>query len=377
MNAVEEKPITLDQGVPDEEEKPIILDQDDPEEDDGSLYPYDPTEKDIDIREDPHTVFELIRKYDKGRLITNPQFQRNLVWKPEQKSKFIESIILNFPLPPWYINQAVDGKYIVVDGLQRTSTLRQYLKDEFELKGLKALPNLNGYKFSDLETNYQAKIEDKKLHLYVIKPSVPSKVIIDIFNRINTGGTQLNQQEIRNCILSGTSTKLLKELAETEYFKTAIDQGVSSTRMKDQEVILRYLAFQIFDYEQDYKGDMSDFLEKAMKKINKMSDSEVDILKQNFKRVMQITYNFFGKNNFRLPINDKRGRISIAILESVAYFFSAHDDNFLENHREKIKDNFRLLLQNDQYLDAVKSATGDKNKVKSRFDAAKISLGDV
>jgi uncharacterized protein with ParB-like and HNH nuclease domain len=147
------------------EEKPIILDEDAPEEDDGGIYPYDPTEKDIDIRENPHTVYELIRKYDQGRLITNPEFQRNLVWKPEQKSKFIESILLNFPLPPWYINQAVNGKYIVVDGLQRTSTLNEYLKDKFALQGLKALPHLNGNKFSELEHipgNYQARIEDKK-----------------------------------------------------------------------------------------------------------------------------------------------------------------------------------------------------------------------
>jgi hypothetical protein len=362
------------------EEKPIILDEDAPEEDDGGIYPYDPTEKDIDIREDPHTVYELIRKYDQGRLITNPEFQRNLVWKPEQKSKFIESILLNFPLPPWYINQAVNGKYIVVDGLQRTSTLNEYLKDKFALQGLKALPHLNGNKFSELEHipgNYQARIEDKKIILYVIKPSVPSKVIIDIFSRINTGGTQLNQQEIRNCIFSGASTQLLKKLAETKYFKTAIDEGVSATRMKDQEVILRYLAFQIFDYEQDYRGDMSDFLEKAMKKINKMSASEIDDLKQDFERVMRTTSDFFGRNNFRLPINNNRGRISIAILESVAYFFSKHDNEFLQLHREKIKDNFQVLLQDDQYLDAVKSATSGKNKVKIRFEQAQTILGDV
>jgi hypothetical protein len=147
--------------------------------------------------------------------------------------------------------------------------------------------------------------------------------------------------------------------------------------MKDQEVILRYLAFQIFDYEQDYRGDMSDFLEKAMKKINKMSASEIDDLKQDFERVMRTTSDFFGRNNFRLPINNNRGRISIAILESVAYFFSKHDNEFLQLHREKIKDNFQVLLQDDQYLDAVKSATSGKNKVKIRFEQAQTILGDV
>ncbi|NES01112.1 MAG: DUF262 domain-containing protein, partial [Symploca sp. SIO1B1] len=131
----------------------IVTDEDTAEEDggdSGGLYPYDPTQSDIDIREDPQTVFELMRKYDKGKLIIDPDFQRNLVWKLDQKSKFIESVILNFPLPPWYVNQTVEGKYIIVDGLQRTTTLHQFVNNEFALSGLEALPKLNGYNFSQL-----------------------------------------------------------------------------------------------------------------------------------------------------------------------------------------------------------------------------------
>ncbi|MDF5726428.1 MAG: DUF262 domain-containing protein [Rhizonema sp. PD37] len=129
----------------------IVTDEDTVEEekgDNGGLYPYDPTKADIDIREDPQTVFELMRKYDNRRLIIDPDFQRNLVWKLEQKSKFIESVILNFPLPPWYVNQTTEGKYIIVDGLQRTSTLHEFVNDEFKLTGLEALTKLNGYIFS-------------------------------------------------------------------------------------------------------------------------------------------------------------------------------------------------------------------------------------
>ena len=85
----------------------IETDDDTLAEDQGEegLYPYDPTEADIDIREDPQTVFELMRKYDNGKLIIEPDFQRNLVWERTQQSKFIESVILNFPIPPFYVNQ--------------------------------------------------------------------------------------------------------------------------------------------------------------------------------------------------------------------------------------------------------------------------------
>ncbi|WP_413175639.1 DUF262 domain-containing protein [Anabaena azotica] len=361
----------------------IEKDEDTAEEerdDNGGLYPYDPTKADIDIREEPQTVFELMRKYDNGKLIIDPDFQRNLVWKPEQKSKFIESVILNFPLPPWYVNQTVEGKYIIVDGLQRTSTLHEFVNDEFKLKSLEALTDLNGYNFSGLKKlpgDYQTRIEDKKLNLYLIRPSVPAKVVYDIFNRINTGGTKLERQEVRNCIFSGKSTQLLKELSETDYFKRAIDYGISATRMKDREVILRYLAFRIFDYEKEYQNDLSDFVENAMKKINLMSNEEMDALKNDFKRVMNLTFEFFGNKNFRLPAGKSRGKINIAIFESVSYFFSINNNNFLEDNKKSIQDNFYNLLENPEYIDAVKYATNSRKKVIIRFKLAQEILGTV
>ena len=153
-----------------------------------------------------------------GKLIIDPDFQRNLVWDQEQKSQFIESIILNFPLPPFYINQRNDGKYNIVDGLQRTTTMHAFVNDQFRLQDLEALTYLNGCNFSDLKklnSDYQTKIEDKKLTIYLIKPSVSIKVVYDIFKRINTNGTPLNRQEVRNCIFScvvETARKLTWEI---------------------------------------------------------------------------------------------------------------------------------------------------------------------
>lgn len=179
----------------------------------GSIYPYDPTKADIDIREDPQTVYELVeRKWARG-LIEMPDFQRKFVWKPIQQSLFIESILLNFPLPPLYINKNLKGKYVVVDGRQRITTLRRFLKNEFRLEGLKAFPGLNGKNFEDLkliDSTYQSKIEDKKLLVYLIQPTVPLEMVYDIFNRINTGGTQLERQEIRNCIYLGKRQSFYK-----------------------------------------------------------------------------------------------------------------------------------------------------------------------
>ncbi|KAA6328385.1 hypothetical protein EZS27_022716 [termite gut metagenome] len=194
-----------------------------------SIYPANYA-KEIDIKEDKFSVFELLRKIENKKIIMDPDFQRKLVWK---KNQFIESILLNVPLPPFYFKKDIKGNYTIVDGLQRTSTLQEFLNNKFALQGLNALPDLQNSYFNDLNDDLRTRIEDKNLLIYVLQPSVPMIVVYDIFNRINTGGTKLERQEIRNCIFIGESTKLLRKLADTIIFKDAIDRGIPDTRMKD------------------------------------------------------------------------------------------------------------------------------------------------
>jgi len=365
-----------------EEEKLIIetdLDTLEADAEVDSLYPYDPTTADIDIREEPHSIFDFMRKYDQGKLIIDPDFQRNLVWSLEQKSQFIESIILNFPLPAFYVNQRSDGKYNIVDGLQRTTTLHGFVNDEYKLKGLEALTDLNGLNFTELiekDEEYQTRIEDKKLTIYVIRPSVPIKVVYDIFKRINTNGTPLNRQEVRNCIYTGHSTKLLKKLSEKEYFKQAVSYGISPKRMKDREAVLRYLTFRIFDYN-EYKGDMSGFVENAMKKINRMNPQGLDKLKKDFERTMKVSFCFFGDRNFRYPTESTRGTVNMAMIESVGNFFASKSDEYLKKNKQKIIKNFDKLLDDQKFYEAVRYSTGTKSNVLIRFDRANEILSNV
>ncbi len=369
-----------------ENEKPELIedDADTREEDlhDGSLYPctreLDISEVEVDVSESPFSVFELKRQYEKDKLIINPEFQRNMVWKPGQMSWFIESILLNIPLPYLYLNQNNKGKYIVVDGLQRITTINKYLENRFSLQDLEALPWLNDKKFADLESELQSRIEDRKMPCYIIKPSAPLKTIYDIFRRINTKGTQLQRQEIRNCIYLGKATRMLKELSSKKEFEKAIDYGIAPKRMKDQEVVLRYIAFKLKDYRKDYKSDMDEFLGSVMKQINsELSDDEITGLEKDFLRVMKWTYRFFGDRNFRIPTASSRGRINIAVLESVGHFFSLKDDAFLKRHRRKIIGNFNMLIKKTTYLDSVKVSTGDRRRVRRRFRLASKILGDL
>ena len=114
-------------------------------------------------------------------------------------------------------------------------------------------------------------IEDKKLSLYIIQPSVPIEIVYDIFNRINTLGTPLNKQEVRNCLFTGKATHFLFDMVNRSIFKQAIDEGISDKRMKARETILRFVAFYTFDYKDRYAGQMSNFLDLAMQELNLMT----------------------------------------------------------------------------------------------------------
>jgi len=357
----------------------VIVDDEDTKEmdryEDGVLYP-DNMPEEVDIKEDKFPVYSWLRKLKKKQLIIDSDFQRNLVWTKKQKSRFIESILLNLPLPSLYVNQNTEGELIIVDGLQRTTTLADFLKDDgFALSKLQMLRHLNGNTFKDLSPKLQARIEDKNLLVYIIKPTVPLRIVYDIFNRINTGGTQLTRQEIRNCLFSGQATRLLKELSEEPYFRTAIDHGISPKRMKDREAILRYLAFKTLGYQSYLKKDMDEFLSKALRKINKMNETEIGLLEEDFKRAMQLTYAFFGEKNFRLLTERNRGRINIALLETLGYFFAIKSDEFLQKNKQVILENYEKLLKEDRFIEAVRSSTNDPKKVRARFELVQEILG--
>ena len=158
------------------------------------------------------SVFELFRKYKKQQLILDVDFQRNNVWGNKQKCELIESILMGLPLPIFYFKQQNNSTYVVVDGKQRLSTLFEFLNNSFPLKSLKILTFLNGKKFQDLEDElgiYQSQLEDYQVYSHVILPPTPDKILFDIFDRVNRGGTKLNKQEIRNALYHGRGLNMI------------------------------------------------------------------------------------------------------------------------------------------------------------------------
>lgn len=329
----------------------------------------------IDVKDTHFSFFEYLRKILDGQIVLNPDFQRNKVWKNIQKSQFIESAILGLPLPPVYFKKDGQSKLVIVDGLQRTTAIQEFMGNHIRLEGLSTLHKLNGMTFSEMKesaefANYATRLEDTQLFCYILQKSVPMAVVYDIFNRINTGGTKLSRQEIRNCLFIGHSTELLKRLSEHDSFRKAIDNGISKDRMKDRESILRCLAFQLMDYQSDYTGTMDSFLEKAMKILNKMSDIQIRDTEREFLKNMESLTKVFGNKNFRIYDDYTRGRINIAVMETVywCYFNLSKGRRIIDS--EILKENYANLIKDKIYLNGVRNSTGSKSKVMDRFRKA-------
>ncbi|EOH3411131.1 DUF262 domain-containing protein, partial [Campylobacter jejuni] len=177
-----------------------------------------PLEK-IRIEKGRMSFFEIKRRQERGDIQISPEFQREDVWNYKQKSELIESVLMGIPIPVFYFFESKDTKIQVVDGRQRITTFIDFMNDKFDLKQVKIITDIIGKKFSDLNVIQQRKIEDYQIDTYTIQPPTPEQVKFNIFDRVNRGGTRLNNQEMRNALYQGNSTELINELSKEECFK--------------------------------------------------------------------------------------------------------------------------------------------------------------
>ena len=152
-----------------------------------------------------------------------PHFQRRYRWGPEKKSRLIESLLLNVPIPPIYLNEDRYGKYSIIDGKQRVSAVYDFIRDELVLTGLKIFSDLNDLKFSGLPPQIQTifKTRPTLRAIIILRQSDPA-IKYEVFQRLNTGGVPLNPQEIRNNLYPGILNTRINRLGESHLFHSAL-----------------------------------------------------------------------------------------------------------------------------------------------------------
>ncbi|QOF28093.1 DUF262 domain-containing protein [Mycobacteroides abscessus] len=321
----------------------------------------------------------ILDQIDEGSLELAPDFQRGKVWKSDQKSLLVESLLLQIPLPAFYFAEDGEGAFRVVDGLQRLSTLHSFVrggKDAFALRGLEYLKDAEGARFDDLAVQWQRRINNTQLVVNIIDPTTPTGVMYDIFKRINTGGTPLNAQEIRHCMSKARSRDILKRMTHTKQFSDAT-RLTDHIRMNDREVALRFVAFWLFGVEEYMEYPvMENFLMKAtiyLDSKDEISDAKVAELEKTFKASMSKVYALFGENSFRKWPLESAGRspVNRALFESWSVAVAGYNLADLKRRKDFIIHAARDRMTNDSnYIDSITSSTADRRRVLYRFQAA-------
>jgi hypothetical protein len=371
-----------------------------PEPDTTDIYP----DAVVNIVPESASVFQLKRKLDKTPPLIklDPDFQRHAVWSPKQKSELIESILMGIPLPLIYVKEDDKGVYIIVDGRQRLTTLFQFMSHEFPLQNLTVLKDLNGAYFSEMTKNgtkfdkyltqsQQSKIEDCPLTLHVIKPPTQDRVTFDLFDRVNRGGTRLNNQEMRNAIYQGSATELLNKLVAFNNFKIATEHSIKPDRMKDKYLVLRMIGFYLWRKKQllsvrekghppvEYRSDLEDFLGKTMLFLNDQAGSEFcSQFPERFDKTMKACSTILGIGCFRLPKkgDGPRRPISMALFETVSYLII----ELINQPQEKdayIKNEFTKLLSNEKFILSTTYTVDSNISVYKRFEIIESIIEEI
>lgn len=346
--------------------------------------PFNPNK--IDITTKPLTIDLLIKrlKANPQEIDLEPAFQRKKdLWDVQKQSQLIESLLIKFPLPAFYFDGTDNNRWLVVDGLQRLSSLSNFMvKKTLRLKGLEFLNKLEGLGFDDLPRNMQRQIEEAQITAYIINPGTPDEVKFNIFKRINTAGLWLNTQEIRHALNQGIPATFVAELADTTEFKEATSYAIRTERMVDREFVTRFLSFYLNSYL-NYTPDLDTFMNKTMNELKKITNEAREKIRSDFISAMILSKNIFGEWAFRKADQypDKKKPINKALFEVWGVLISKLSETEkekLEANKEILFDKFVSLIKKDKlFFDSITTSTGNKAYVTVRFSTIEILIKEV
>ncbi|WP_428629946.1 DUF262 domain-containing protein [Sphingopyxis sp.] len=370
--------ILSDLNLSDAEQRALVdahgVEEESVDEDLDLTHPFDPSK--IRVTTEPRTIDLLVRRINHGEIDLAPAFQRRArLWKLHKKGQLIESILLRIPLPVFYVSATEDDLWAVVDGLQRLTTIHDFMSDAFPLSGLEYLEQLDGMTFSKLPRPMQRRIEETSLLINIIQPGTPDEVMINIFRRLNTGGLPLTGQEIRNALYKGQVREFLAEMVATPEFISATDGRVSDDRMDAQECVLRFAAFYTNGWKAYDRNDLDAYLSEAMRQLNALPAADLAAIGTQFKVAMQTAYQIFDKDAFRkrYDINADRKPVSKALFESWSVSLAELTDAEREkliSQRALLIDKFIETMRDDRFFEvSISSSTGTVQRVHKRFGA--------
>lgn len=346
-------------------------------EDEGDETPF--IEFDISVSPADPTLELLANKVQQNDIIV-PFYQRKYVWKIEQASRLIESFLMGLPVPQVFLYVNDDDQLEIIDGQQRIMSVKYFFegyfgepdaqnrRQIFKLKGLSERSEYNGKTFNELSIRDQRRLRNTSLraiHIKQLKPSLRNDSVFHIFERLNTGGTQLKPQEIRNAVYRGKIVDELKALNDNPKWRSILGIQHSDKNQKDVEIILR--LFSLFEVWDEYEKPMLRYLNHQMDENRDFTSKRALRFKRRFPAVVELV-----ADSLTRPFRP-RNVINSAMLESVMIAL-------LENETitsEELKTRYQKLAANADFERYLRGATTDTLIVRERIKRAKDLLADV
>lgn len=318
---------------------------------------------------------ELINMYSNGELIIDPEFQRLFRWDLHQRTRFIESLLLGIPIPSIFVAEDNDGKWEIVDGLQRLSTILSFFgmlkndsdrKNNWIMEAGDVVDKLEGLSVSKLPLKYQLNIKRSVCRIEVVKWDSNYDMRYELFNRLNTGGSPLTDQEIRNCIFRGISpefTNLIKDLASESEFHSLIQP---TSKQKEElyldELVLRFFA--LFNNHKNISKNLSEHMTDYMKEATKNQSEyvdKIDIFKRSVSLIAAIG---------RSAVSGKNGQLSTSLYDGILNGVAANLDYYELHDLSVLESRINQLKEDDEFKKVSGVASNYKERTKKRISRA-------
>lgn len=323
------------------------------------------------------TILDQLR----AKRIVIPEYQRNYVWSVPQASRLIESLIIQCPIPTIYLSQGSDEVLSVIDGNQRLMTLSEFIsEDSFDLKGLTVYPQLDGLRFSGLDSRFQRHILNRALRCLVILKETHPQIKFDVFERLNTGAAKLTPQELRHGLYHGKLIRLASSLSKAKEFKKLLPAGYEK-RQKSEELCLRFFA--TYYNGDNYQKPLASFINSFVEDNRGLqSGIDEDDLSELFNNAVSRVSDVFGELSFKIFHKDGRIRsgFNAALFDAEMLGvsrISSKKYEALKKNKKKLISEISGLFEDEKFLKSISQATSDEQQFAYRVSTFSSAIDKV
>lgn len=322
---------------------------------------------------------DLYRMYEQGILDIQPEFQRDFVWKNPDQTRFIDSMIKQLPIPSLCFSyDAKQQKWLVIDGLQRISTILRFLRgDDWKLAKLDDIePKIANVSAAAIKNDinykeYYKRIENSTIPITVLRCDYSNKkhlsYLFTIFHRLNSTGMKLNNQEIRNCIYSGTFNRLIKKLDQYSHWRKVNKmKNGESYRMQKEELILRFFSF--YYKLNSYNGSLASFFNDFMEEQRFAPDDKISEMEQLFTSTIDIFYSSYSS------VLAKQ-KISMTLQDAICYGIAKNIDQLKSIATSEVTKKINSVINNELFSEsALAEGLAKRQRLIDRMNKAEELL---